>query len=118
MASPHLLAVDGPVGAEGAVLDEAELVDHLRATPTCVHHLTSSLHICIVPTLCFSHAGERCGGNCGEDGVVHSGFARHGHSKHLDVHLFSIVLVVVVVADISTTLEGIATTLPGGSQPL
>ena len=47
----------------------------------------------------------------------HSGFARHGHSKHLDVHLFSIVLVVVVVADISTTLEGIAITLPGGAQP-
>jgi len=117
VACPHLLAVDGPVGAEGTVLDEAELVHELRTTPTCMHHLTPSLHISIVPTLCFSHAGEGCGWNCGKDGVVHSGFARHGHSKHLDVHLFSNVLVVVVVADISTTLKGIAITLPGGAQP-
>ena len=36
---PHFLAVDGAVGAEGAVLDEAELVHHLGASSTRVHHL-------------------------------------------------------------------------------
>ena len=36
---PNFLAVDGPVGAEGTVLDEAELIHHLRASPTRVHHL-------------------------------------------------------------------------------
>ena len=36
---PHFLAVDGPVGAEGAVLDEAELVHHLGAPSTRVYHL-------------------------------------------------------------------------------
>ena len=53
-----------------------------------------------------------------DDGVPHhSRFARHGHSKHLDVHLFSIVTIV-LVGDIATTLPGIATTLPGISTTL
>ena len=44
------------------------------------------------------------------DGVAHhSGFTRHGHSKHLDVHLFSVIVVIVVSS--ATTL------LPGGAHP-
>ena len=39
---PLLLAVDGAVGAERAVLDEAELVDDPAAAPAGVEHLADA----------------------------------------------------------------------------
>ena len=56
---PHFLAVDGAVGAEGAVLDEAELVHHLGASSTRVHHLRQyNLEIkCQIGEVCRSIAG-------------------------------------------------------------
>ena len=67
---PLLLVVDRAVGAEGAVLDKAELALHLGRAAAGVVDLAPGLHVGVVPALGLARAGEGGLGHSRQDRVV------------------------------------------------